>query len=157
VSNQDSTFSTLDPSDFPVLHRTTHSPFQQQHQQQLQQLQQQLRTNNFSSLNNGPSSAPILNSQSAQSLIMQLAAATSQVNSQSSSNLANSQNNLMMMSNSNTNLSQFNSSNMLHQSAPAATGSGRMWSNFGSSNNSNKSDFLVILNNSYRIKIKIIE
>ncbi len=139
MSNQDSTFSTLDPSDFPVLHRTTHSPFQQQqqqHQQQLQQLQQQLRSTNFSSLNNGPSSAPILNSQSAQNLIMQLAAATSQVNSQSSSNLANSQNNLIMMNNSNANLSQFNSSNMLHQSAPASTGSGRMWSNFGSSNNS---------------------
>ena len=97
----DSTFPTLDPSDFPVLHRSSHSPFsaQQQQQAQLQQLQQQLRTNSFQ---NAPNSAPILNSASAQNLILQL---TNSVSSSSTNlaNNANATNMLMMMNNTNSN------------------------------------------------------
>lgn len=123
----DSPFATLDPSDFPVLHRTSHSPFQQH--QQLQQTLQQFR----SSLNQGPTSAPILNTQSTQSLMMHLASA----NSSSQTNLAN-----LNLNNSNNSLSQqFNAaSNLLYQASlgSASNSSSKMWSNFNSSKDNRK-------------------
>ena len=134
-------FSPLDPSDFPVLHRSANSPFQQQH---LQQLQQQLRSNNSLGFgqNVGPNSAPILNSSSLQSFMLQLASSASGT----SSNLAPSPASQMMMNslNSNTNNSlQYNSGNNMSQQTSLAfmsnqqSGSGKMWSNFGSSKDSN--------------------
>ena len=131
-------FSPLDPSDFPVLHRSANSPFQQQH---LQQLQQQLRSNNSLGFgqNVGPNSAPILNSSSLQSFMLQLASSASGT----SSNLAPSPASQMMMnslnSNNNTCLQYNNSGNNMSQQTSLAfmsnqqSGSGKMWSNFGSS------------------------
>ena len=123
--NTDSSFSPLDPSDFPVLHRT--SPFQQQQQQQQQHLQQlhQLRSNsagmNFSQ--NAPTSAPILNTAAQNYMLQQLASVSA-----SSSSLANLSNTGM----------QFGGSSILQQSA--TNPSGKMWSNFGSSKDT--SEFL---------------
>jgi hypothetical protein len=129
-----------------VLHRTANSPFSAT--QQLQQLQQQLRANNFSL--NAPASAPILNSASAQNLLMQL---TSSV-SASSTNLLNANNlnltnaNLMMMNSNNNimnNLAQFNSNNanmlqhqLSNQSGVGVSSAGKMWSNFGSTKDNSK-------------------
>ncbi|CAF0721278.1 unnamed protein product, partial [Brachionus calyciflorus] len=128
-------FPVLDPTDFRVLHRTSHSPFQlqQQQQQQLQQLQQQLRNNGFQ---NAPASAPILNSASMQSLILQFANSVSS-SSNSLANSASAANMLMMMNssnnntnNTNNNLAQLSSSYMLHQQNSNQSGSVKMWSNF---------------------------
>lgn len=135
-------FSPLDPSDFPVLHRSSNSPFQQQH---LQQLQQQLRANNSLNFNqSGPNSAPILNSSSIQNFMLQLASSASAQNS----NLAPSPASQLMMnslvnSQGNSNPLQYNlglnSGSMSQQMSALGQGQknvqtagGNMWSNFGS-------------------------
>ncbi len=136
-------FSPLDPSDFPVLNRSANSPFQQQ---QLQQLQQQLRSNNSLGFNpnGGPASAPILNSSSLQNFMLQLASSASAQSanmtpSPASQMIINSLNNanniigngsLQYNNNGLNNLSQ--QPNMIAQNS----GSGKMWSNFGSSKDS---------------------
>lgn len=135
--NSDSSIPPLDLSDFPVLHRQSNSPFQQQ--QQLQQLQQQLRSSN-NSINfnqNAPNSAPILSSSTLQlqNLMLQLQSASS-----SATNLTNQANaNSLLMNNVNNGL-QFSGSNLsqqsLTQSAAQSHQSGKMWSNFGSNKDS---------------------
>ncbi|RNA34246.1 CCR4-NOT transcription complex subunit 2 isoform X4, partial [Brachionus plicatilis] len=129
LMSSDPSFPALDPTDFRVLHRTSHSPFQLQ-QQQLQQLHQQLRNNGFAG---GPTSAPILNSATMQNPILHFANSVSS----SSNNLTNNPNaaNMLMMmnnanSNSNNNLAQLSSNYLLHQSNSNQVGSVKMWSNF---------------------------
>lgn len=133
--------SQTNPSDFPVLHRSSNSPFQQQH---LQQLQQQLRANNSLNFNqSGPNSAPILNSSSIQNFMLQLASSASAQNS----NLAPSPASQLMMnslvnSQGNSNPLQYNlglnSGSMSQQMSALGQGQknvqtagGNMWSNFG--------------------------
>ncbi len=126
-------FSPLDPSDFPVLHRNSNSPFQQQH---LQQLHQQLRLNNVN-FQNGPNSAPILNSSSLQNFMLQLASSASAQNSNSASQMMMNmgQNNPLQYGlGINNNLSQLSA---LNAQKNVHSGS-NMWSNFGSSKDSKK-------------------
>ena len=107
-----------------------------------------MRVNNF----NSPASAPILNSSSAQNMIMQFAANASQ-HSSSGSNLANGVNLLMMNnsnpgggnnnSQSNPNMSQqFANANMMQQQQQqqqsSSAAGGKMWSNFGSTKDNRK-------------------
>ncbi|CAF0850904.1 unnamed protein product [Brachionus calyciflorus] len=130
LMSTDPTFTALDPTDFPVLHRSSHSPFQLQ-TQQLQQLQQQLRN---SSYQNAPSSAPILNSASTQNLILQFANQMSASNN-NLSNSANATSMLMMMNNNSANnLAQLSTNYLLHHhNSTNQVGSGKMWSNFNPS------------------------
>jgi hypothetical protein len=127
-------FSPLDPSDFPVLHRNTNSPFQQQH---LQQLHQQLRLNNVN-FQNGPNSAPILNSSSLQNFMLQLASSASTQNSNLNTSSASQmmmnmgQNNPLQYGLGLNNLSQLSA---LNAQKNIHIGS-NMWSNFGSSKDS---------------------
>ena len=138
------TLSPLDLSDFPVLHRTTHSPFQQQQQQQQQQLQQlqqqlqqQLRSNNSINFGqNGPNTGQIPNSTIIKNFMLQLASSNSNLNTNQTSS------NLMMNNNSSL---QYGTSALLAQQAANQTGNthqaSKMWSNFGSSKDSEKSVF----------------